>query len=166
MELIESKCPNCGSEIQINKEEKTGVCVHCNSTFLVDDAIKKYITNHSYNIEHATIIKNDFGDDVLKNEVDKYIAQYNLENYDMLEPIVEKLKEEFPHKGLARIVILHYQMALFFAEIGGYDLFIKEYESIEARYNNYLPKKAKHIPPTTKFLLSKDLIELQYFEEC
>ena len=165
MELIETKCPNCGSEIQINKEEKTGVCVHCNSTFLVDDAIKKYITNNSYNIEHATIIKNDFGDDVLRNEVDKYIAQYNLGNFDMLEEIVDELKKEFPHKGLARIVILHYQMTYFFAEIGGLEIFKKEFETIEERYNNYNPKKSKHVPPLTSFLSKADIVEMQYYED-
>lgn len=165
MELIDSKCPNCGAEVKLNREEKTAICTHCNSSFLVDDAIKKYVTNNSYNIAHATIIRNDSVDDDLYNEIDKYIAQYNLKNYDKLEDIVENLKDKFPHKGLARIAILHYDFVLAFCAIGDEQKFHDEADTIEEKFINYTPKKYKHTPPYTPFLSKLDNIEHQYAED-
>lgn len=165
MELIDSKCPNCGAEITLNREEKTAICSHCNSSFLVDDAIKKYVTNNSYNIAHATIIKSDFSDEALENEIDKYIAQFNLDNYDKLTDIVENLKDKFPHKGLARIAILHYQFTTLIIDIQGENIFIDESNAIEERYNNYNPRKIRHKPPYSSFIDKLDIIEIQYADD-
>ena len=166
MELIDAKCPNCGSEIKIDKNQKSGVCTHCNSNFLIEDAVKNYITNNSYNINHATIIKSDFSDDVLYNEVDKYIAQFELNNVDKLDDIVEELKTKFPHKGLARIVILHYEFSCLILTNGTEDDFNKEYESIEEVCKNYNPKSYKHTPPISKYFLDDtENIEIQYADE-
>ena len=164
MELISVKCPNCGANVSINNDHKTAYCNHCNSSFLIKDAVSK-----PQYIQKTTIIKDDSADEILYNEVDKYIAQFNLQNYDLLESIASNALEKFPHKGLARIIILHYQFTQLFLDIGnsnesGYDIFVNEFESIDSRYLKYNPKNYKHIPPTTDFLLKSKPIELKYAE--
>ena len=162
MEFIDTKCPNCGAELRINKEEKTGFCSHCNSSFLIEDAIKNYVTNNSYKIEHATILNSE-GDVVLYNEVDRYIALCSLEDYDRLESVVENLKTQFPHKGIARIVVLNYEFLEFFSKVG-IDQFKTEANEIELRYNSYEPKSYKNPPPHTSFFDDLGKIELKYSE--
>ena len=41
MRLTSAKCPNCGADIRVNKEEEKTVCEYCNSEVLVEDAIAK-----------------------------------------------------------------------------------------------------------------------------
>jgi len=164
MELIDAKCPNCGSVIKINRVEKTGVCEHCNSSFLIDEAVKNYITNNY--IEHATIIKNDFGDDVLFNEIDKYIAQASLNNLDGMKNIVENLKEKFPHKGIARITVLHFEIVNLFIQHGDEEAFYKECNRMEKVCSKYKPKSYKHTPPLSKYLTdNNEIVEIQYADD-
>lgn len=40
MQLIKTKCPNCGAELEINAELKQATCNYCGSTFLIDDEVK------------------------------------------------------------------------------------------------------------------------------
>lgn len=162
MDFIDAKCPNCGAELRINKEEKTGFCSHCNSSFLIEDAIKNYVTNNSYKIEHATIVNSE-GDTALYNEVDRYIALCSLEDYDRIEDVVENLKTQFPHKGIARIVVLNYELLELLSKVG-VDKFQKEAGEIEERYNSYEPKSYKNPPPLTSFFDDLGGIELKYSE--
>lgn len=41
MRLTSAKCPNCGADIRVNKEEEKTVCKYCKSEILVEDAIAK-----------------------------------------------------------------------------------------------------------------------------
>lgn len=41
MRLTSAKCPNCGADIKVNKEEEKTVCEYCKSEILVEDAIAK-----------------------------------------------------------------------------------------------------------------------------
>lgn len=41
MRLTSAKCPNCGADIKVNKEEEKTVCKYCKSEILVEDAIAK-----------------------------------------------------------------------------------------------------------------------------
>ena len=41
MRLTNAKCPNCGADIKVNKEEEKAVCEYCKSEILVEDAIAK-----------------------------------------------------------------------------------------------------------------------------
>lgn len=41
MRLTSAKCPNCGADIRVNKEEEKTVCEYCNSEVLIEDAIAK-----------------------------------------------------------------------------------------------------------------------------
>lgn len=163
MELLDAKCPNCGAELKINRDEKTGFCNHCKSSFLIDDAVKNYVTNNSYKIEHATIVNNE-SNMKLFNEVDRYMAFFNLGDYDKLEDVVEYLKDKFPHKGIARIVILHYELVFFINKIT-YEVFEKEANEIGERSKNYEPKSYKNPPPLSEFYDKLGRVELKYSED-
>ena len=41
MRLTSAKCPNCGVDIKVNKDEEKTVCEYCNSEVLIEDAIAK-----------------------------------------------------------------------------------------------------------------------------
>ena len=41
MRLTSAKCPNCGADIKVNKDEEKTVCEYCNSEVLIEDAIAK-----------------------------------------------------------------------------------------------------------------------------
>lgn len=41
MRLTSAKCPNCGVDIKVNKDEEKTVCKYCNSEVLIEDAIAK-----------------------------------------------------------------------------------------------------------------------------
>ena len=36
MKLIQKKCPNCGANLEFDKEDKEVNCKYCNTTFLID----------------------------------------------------------------------------------------------------------------------------------
>ena len=42
MKLTSAKCPNCGADIKVNKNEEKATCEYCNSEIIVEDAIAKY----------------------------------------------------------------------------------------------------------------------------
>lgn len=41
MKLITLKCPNCGSELQVNGELTKATCNFCGATILIDDEVNK-----------------------------------------------------------------------------------------------------------------------------
>lgn len=51
MRLIDAKCPNCGANIEVNKDEKKGICQFCGGTVIIDDAIEKYKLEVSGKVE-------------------------------------------------------------------------------------------------------------------
>lgn len=155
MKLIDAKCPNCGSTIKINADEKTAVCEHCNSKFLVDENVT--ITNNY-------IVKNDFSNEALFNEIDKYIAQFSLNKFDELYTIAENLKSKFPHKGIARICILHSQFIKLILKYGSEEDFKNEVEKTALACKKYKPKSYKNPPPFSKYL-DNDFIDLSYSED-
>ncbi|MBQ8425670.1 MAG: hypothetical protein IJX17_06575 [Clostridia bacterium] len=155
MELIDAKCPNCGSAISIKPGEKSGVCEHCGSKFILDEEV---------NITNNYIIKNDFGDDVLFNEVDKYLGHLSLSQIEELNKDAENLKSKFPHKGIARICILHNEFVNLIIKYGTEDDF--ENEAIKAAEVNekYKPKSYKQTPKFSKYL-ENDIVEMSYAED-
>ena len=52
--LVSAKCTNCGANIEVDKEKEAGICQHCGSAYIVEKAIKNFITNNVYNINNAT----------------------------------------------------------------------------------------------------------------
>lgn len=50
MKLIPARCPNCGADIEVNKDNQTTKCQYCNSRIIIDDAIAKYKIEVSGNV--------------------------------------------------------------------------------------------------------------------
>ena len=42
MKLIPARCPSCGADIEVNKENETTKCKYCDTRIIIDDAIAKY----------------------------------------------------------------------------------------------------------------------------
>ena len=155
MELIDAKCPNCGSAISLKPGEKSGVCEHCGSNFILDEEV---------NITNNYIIKNDFGDDVLFNEVDKYLGHLSLNQLEELNKDAENLKSKFPHKGIARICILHNQFVNLIIKYGTEDDFENEAIKSEEICAKYKPKSYKQTPKFSKYL-ENDIVEISYADD-
>lgn len=42
VKLVSAKCPNCGANLKLSKEEEKVICEYCHNTIIVDDAIACY----------------------------------------------------------------------------------------------------------------------------
>ncbi len=42
IKLVPAKCPQCGADIEVNKDIEKAICQYCGTTVLVDDAVQKY----------------------------------------------------------------------------------------------------------------------------
>ena len=47
MKLIEMRCPNCDAPLSVNSDRDEAFCLHCNTTFLIEDAPKAEVRNRS-----------------------------------------------------------------------------------------------------------------------
>lgn len=68
MELIAAKCPNCGSDVQVNPDERTTVCDYCGGTIIIKEAIKLHngaVETVTGEAEKERILK--MADNCLKN---------------------------------------------------------------------------------------------------
>ncbi len=94
MKLVSAKCPNCGSNLDVNPDNETMKCKYCKSAILIEDAIKKY------NIEI-------FGEIEINNlpKIDNYLKNaernYNSKNYDEAYKIYGKIIELDPNNTLS-----------------------------------------------------------------
>ena len=57
MPLVPAKCPECGGNINIESEQRLGVCEYCKQPFVVQEAINHF--NTTYNITNNNEIKTD-----------------------------------------------------------------------------------------------------------
>ena len=57
MRLTSAKCPNCGADIKVNKDEEKTVCEYCKSEILVEDTIAKLKVVVEGEVEHRVIDK-------------------------------------------------------------------------------------------------------------
>ena len=51
MKLIAARCPNCGADIEVDKNSDTTKCEYCNKKIIVDDAVAKYKLELSGSVE-------------------------------------------------------------------------------------------------------------------
>ena len=56
MALVEAKCSNCGANLKVDNENKSGVCEHCGAKFITNDIIINNITNTNTNIKYSEVI--------------------------------------------------------------------------------------------------------------
>ena len=79
MPLVPAKCPECGGNINIESEQRLGVCEYCKQPFVVQEAINHF--NTTYNITNNNEIKTDVVNIYQKEEKDFIIRAGILEKY-------------------------------------------------------------------------------------
>jgi len=57
MKLVAAKCPNCGANIEVDKDSNTTKCEFCNSKIIVDDALVKVKMEITGNVEIENLPK-------------------------------------------------------------------------------------------------------------
>ena len=45
MGLVNAKCLNCGANLKVDNQSKTGTCEHCGARYITEDVIINNITN-------------------------------------------------------------------------------------------------------------------------
>lgn len=104
MPLISLNCPNCGGSLQVNNEKKTCVCTHCDSPFLVEEAINNTV---NYNQIQANVV-NFWGGNTADFEIRAgELLKYNGASANVVIPnTVTHIGEAFKGcKGLVSVVI-------------------------------------------------------------
>lgn len=84
MKLVETKCPNCGAALQVEKRNKKVKCDYCNSTFLLDD-------ENTINVKHMQVGQ-------ISEEQEYINAKTNLDklkNYDEAYKIYLSLSKRY-----------------------------------------------------------------------
>jgi DNA-directed RNA polymerase subunit RPC12/RpoP len=51
MQFVPARCPQCGGDLQLDKEKETGFCMHCGSKIVVEEAIKAVKIDNTHMIE-------------------------------------------------------------------------------------------------------------------
>ena len=94
MSLVTKKCSNCGANIDIDINSKTGICQHCGTKFITQDLINNF--NISNNFQNIT--KNIYGNGI--NDVDDYVKKgdvfISLGEWDKAQKAYEKAIEDNP----------------------------------------------------------------------
>lgn len=55
MNLISAKCPNCGANIKVDGESKTGRCEFCGAEYITQDVVNQYsVNNHYSTVQYVT----------------------------------------------------------------------------------------------------------------
>lgn len=57
IKLVAAKCPNCGSNIEVNRNDNKAKCEYCRSTVIVDDAIERLRIEISGEVEVKNLPK-------------------------------------------------------------------------------------------------------------
>lgn len=65
MPLMPAKCPECGGLVEVNSENRAGLCQHCRQPFVVEDAINTF--NNYFNVTNNYNTTNNYGDGAIIN---------------------------------------------------------------------------------------------------
>lgn len=81
MKLVAAKCPNCGANIDVDKNSDKTVCEYCGSNIIVEDAIAKFKLEVSGEVEVSNLTNfdklfklanRDFANKYYKDALEKY----------------------------------------------------------------------------------------------
>ena len=86
MKFVAAKCPNCGAQIQVDKNSNSTICEFCDSQIFVEEAIEKHRIEVSGSIEINNLPK-------LENYLKLGERHYNNgeyeESYEMYSKAIE-----------------------------------------------------------------------------
>ena len=81
MKLVAAKCPNCGANIDVDKNSDKTICEYCGSKIVVEDAIAKFKLEISGKVEVSNLTNfdklfklanRDFANKYYKDALEKY----------------------------------------------------------------------------------------------
>ena len=118
MNLVETKCPNCGANIQVDPGKEAAICEYCGQPFVVERAIKNYGTiNYGDNITNKYKPKDTLYSALKKREEAKIVREQEKTKRHKLK---EERKEKFSEGVSFALMILAYGvfMAVFVIGMG------------------------------------------------
>lgn len=112
MGFVAAICTQCGANIDVDDSKEAGVCSHCGTAFITEKVVNNYHihNNVTNNIEHATIHVHTG-----KNETDimqRYLAHIKNGSYEKASECIEKLENEYPHKGITYLLKADYDFSV------------------------------------------------------
>ena len=149
MNLISAKCPNCGANIKVDGESKTGRCEFCGAEYITQDVINQYsVNNHYSTVQYVT--KNMAGGTGL--EAEEYIRNgdvfISLNMYDKAKKAYSQAIELNPGDwrgwfGMVKVCTKNFTDYEDISHIGYYENAEKvaspeQREEIEKLYTTYL----------------------------
>ena len=151
MKLVETKCPNCGAALQVEKRNNKVKCDYCNSTFLLDD-------ENTINVKHMQVgqiseeqeyIKAKTNLDKLKNYDEAYkiylsLSKRYVDDSEVWIGLLRSLTKDFSYKyatlefrNLYQKYWNNYIALADKKDISKYEVKYKKYiEEIEASFEN------------------------------
>lgn len=97
MKLTAAKCPSCGADIKVDRNEDYTTCTYCNSNILIEDAVAKYKLEITGKIKVSGIKDND---DRLK-DAKNYLK---LEEYENANSVLNSIINSEPFNIEAHIL--------------------------------------------------------------
>ena len=104
MKLIETKCPNCGSSLKVEKRKKNVECEYCGANFVVDDnTIEVKHLNAGEINEEQEYINADTNLNKLKNYDEAYniylsLSKRYVDNPEVWIGLLRSLTRDFTYK--------------------------------------------------------------------
>ena len=87
MNFVAARCPQCGGDLQLDKDKETGFCMHCGSKIIVQDAIRAVRIDNSHMIETWMKMGKAAAESNNYEEAYKYftkVVEVDLENWNAL----------------------------------------------------------------------------------
>lgn len=102
MGLVNAKCLNCGANLKVDNQSKTGTCEHCGASYITEDVIINNITN----IHYSETIN---GVDLKRQAVlEGLLIEYYYDRFNDIDNIKEyalKVQEVDINNALAKFVV-------------------------------------------------------------
>lgn len=104
MVLIKAKCLNCGANLSVDNNSKTGVCTHCGASYITEDIIVNNITNiyYSETINGASLKRQAVLEKML---IEYYLGKFN--DVDNMKEYALKVQEYDIDNVLAHFVVFN-----------------------------------------------------------
>lgn len=170
MKFVAAKCPNCGAQIQVDKNSNSTICEFCDSQIFVEEAIEKHRIEVSGSIEINNLPK-------LENYLKLGERHYNNgeyeESYEMYSKAIELDPDNYisiMRRGFSKSLCTNYKKIEIKPTINGiknaYDLLKKEND--KEKINNSIiecSEVIKILDNLLRDLYNKNLLNINELED-
>ncbi len=95
MPLVQSKCTNCGGELQVDSEKEAAICPYCGSAYIVEKAVQHFQVTNNNIFNGAKIIQ----EDGFKKLIEAAEGYVRLGDFKSAKSTYERISKEYPQKG-------------------------------------------------------------------